>query len=121
MSHWKAACEDEELCKLYAKFIKITFRVSQLNDRWLVSYHAMIQKKDKPWANDMHIIQLLEGDYNVGLCFLIQREGVGYTEKNKLYTECTYEGLRGKNTHQVLGHIHATNEACQLYCTQRLW
>ena len=77
----------------------------------------MIQKKDQPWANAMHIIQLLEGNYNAELRFLIQRQGVKHEEKEEIYGESTYGGRKGKNTHQVLKRIQATNEACQLMCT----
>jgi hypothetical protein len=62
----------------------------------------------------MRIVQLLEGDYNAGLRYLIQRLGVAYAEKHKLYSESTYGGRKVHNTHQVLGRIQATNEYCRL-------
>ena len=39
---------------------------------------------------------------------------MSYAEKNELYSGSTYGGRRGKNTHQVLGRIQATNEYCRL-------
>ena len=78
----------------------------------------MIQKKAKPWANAMRIIQLLEGDYNAGLQFLVQRKGVQYAEEKEMYSGgSTYGGRKGKNTHQVLRRIQATNEGCCLLRT----
>ena len=53
MSHWIAACEDDQLSSLHASFIEAAFRVRQPYARWETSYHAMIQKKAKPWANAM--------------------------------------------------------------------
>ena len=114
MSHWIAACEDNDLCALHANFIEAAFRIGLPYPRWQTSYHAMIQKKDKAWANAMRIVQLLEGDYNAGLRYLVQRLGVAYAEKNDLYSESTYGGRKGRNTHQVLGRIQATNEYCRL-------
>ena len=114
MAHWIAACEDEELSALHASFIEAAFKIGQPYERWLTSYHAMIQKKDKAWANAMRIIQLLEGDYNAGLRYLVQRRGVAYAEQNDIYSGSTYGGRKGKNTHQVLGRIQATNEYCRL-------
>ena len=64
MSHWIAACEDDDICQLHANFIETAFRIGLPYERWLISYHAMIQKKDRAWANAMRIVQLLEGDYN---------------------------------------------------------
>ena len=114
MSHWIAACEDPQLSALHASFIDAAFRIGQPYPRWETSYHAMIQKKSKPWANAMRIIQLLEGDYNAGLRYLIQRLGVGYAESNDVYSGCTYGGRKGKNTHQVLARAKFTNEYCRL-------
>jgi hypothetical protein len=114
MAHWIAACEDEDLCSLHASFIEAAFKTGRPYTRWLTSYHAMIQKKDKAWANAMRIVQLLEGDYNAGLRFLVQRRGVAYAEQHNLYSGSTYGGRKGKNTHQVLGRIQATNEYCRL-------
>jgi hypothetical protein len=114
MAHWIAACEDDDLCQLHAQFIEASFRIGLPYDRWRVSYHAMIQKKGKAWANAMRIVQLLEGDYNAGLRYLVQRLGVEYAEANNLYSGSTYGGRKGKNTHQVLGRIQATNEYCRL-------
>ena len=62
----------------------------------------------------MIIVQLLEGDYNAGLRYLVQRLGVAYAEENDLYSGSTYGGRKGKNTHQILGRIQATNEYCRL-------
>ena len=114
MAHWISACEDDELCQLHAQFIEASFKIGLPYDRWRTSYHAMIQKKGKAWANAMRIVQLLEGDYNAGLRYLVQRLGVEYAESNKLYSGSTYGGRKGKNTHQVLGRIQATNEYCRL-------
>ena len=114
MSHWIAACDDDELSKLHANFIGAAFRVGLPYERWTTSYHAMIQKKGKAWANAMRIVQLLEGDYNAGLRYLVQRMGVAHAESNGLYSGSTYGGRKGKNTHQVLGRIQSTNEYCRL-------
>ena len=114
MSHWIAACEDDELCKLHANFIWAAFRIGLPYERWTISYHAMIQKKGRAWANAMRIVQLLEGDYNAGLRYLVQRMGVAHAEKHELYSGSTYGGRKGKNTHQVLGRIQSTNEYCRL-------
>jgi hypothetical protein len=114
MAHWIAACEDDELSTLHANFIGAAFRVGQPYERWQTSYHAMIQKKNRAWANSMRIVQLLEGDYNAGLRYLVQRLGVDYAESKRLYSGSTYGGRKGKNTHQVLGRIQATNEYCRL-------
>lgn len=114
MSHWIAACEDDDLCLLHSQFISAAFQIGLPYDRWKISYHAMIQKKDRAWANAMRIVQLLEGDYNAGLRFLVQRSVVAHAEKHNLYSESTYGGRKGKNTQQVLGRIQATNEYCRL-------
>jgi hypothetical protein len=114
MSHWIVACDDDELSQLHANFIGAAFRVGLPYERWTTSYHAMIQKKDKAWANSMRIVQLLEGDYNAGLRYLVQRMGVLHAENNGIYSGSTYGGRKGKNTHQILGRIKFTNEYCRL-------
>ena len=114
MSHWIAACIDDDRSELYALFIEAAFRVGMPYEQWQTLYHVMIQKKGRAWDNAMPIVQLLEGDYNAGLRFLIQRKGVAYAEKSKIYSGNTYGGRKGKNTHQVLGCIQATNEYCRL-------
>ena len=114
MSHWIAACEDDDLCQLHANFIEAAFRIGLPYERWTISYHAMIQKKSKAWANSMRIVQLLEGDYNAGLRYLVQRRGVHHAEIHGLYSGSTYGGRKGRNTHQVLGRIQSTNEYCRL-------
>ena len=95
MSHWIAACIDNDLSELHALFIEAAFRVGMPYERWQTSYHAMIQKKGRAWANAMRIVQLLEGDYNAGLRFLIQRKGVAYAEKSKIYSGNTHGGRKG--------------------------
>ena len=47
----------------------------------------------------MRIVQLLEGDYNAGLRYLVQCMGVAYAESNGLYSGSTYGGRKGKHTH----------------------
>ena len=77
----------------------------------------MIQKKEKPWANAMRIIQLLEGDYIARLHFLVQQQGVNYAKERDMYSGSTYGGRKGGNMHQVLRRIQATNEGSHLLRT----
>ena len=114
MSHWKVICDDQKLCELFAKFIEIPFKLGLTYSRWETSFHTMIMKKTKPWANAMRIVQILEGDYNAGLRFLVQRCVTKHAEKHHIFGESTYGGRKGKNTHQVLGRIQATNEYCRI-------
>ena len=114
MSHWKAIGQDQKLCALFAKFIEIPFKLGFTYDRWETSFHTMIMKKAKPWANAMRIVQLLEGDYNAGLRYLVQRCVSAHAEKKNMYGDSTYGGRKGKNTHQVLGRIQGTIEYSRL-------
>ena len=47
MSHWIAACADDDLSKLHAQFIGAAFRIGLPYKRWTTSYHAMIQKRGR--------------------------------------------------------------------------
>ena len=114
MSHWKAIGSNHQLCVLFAKFIEIPFKLGFTYDRWETSFHTMIMKKAKPWANAMRIVQLLEGDYNAGLRYLVQRCVSAHAEKKNIYGDSTYGGRKGKNTHQVLGRIQGTIEYSRL-------
>ena len=114
MSHWKAIGHNTKLCSLFSKFIEIPFKLGFTYDRWETSFHTMIMKKAKPWANAMRIVQILEGDYNAGLRYLVQRCVSAHAEKKRIYGESTYGGRKGKNTHQVLGRIQGTIEYCRI-------
>ena len=47
----------------------------------------------------MRIVQIIEGDYNAGLHYLVQRMGVAHAESNGLYSGSTYGGRKVKHTH----------------------
>ena len=48
MSHWKAALESEKLMKIHSFFIWSAFVMGHSYDRWELSWHCMLQKKNIP-------------------------------------------------------------------------
>ncbi|GFH50465.1 hypothetical protein CTEN210_06941 [Chaetoceros tenuissimus] len=59
MIYWKAICEDNKLCKIYAALLETAFKEGFIYDRWLKSIQAMLQKKDLPYYMKLRIIEQL--------------------------------------------------------------
>ena len=97
MSHWKIALESENLMEMHSFFIWAAFQFGFLYDRWNVSWHCMLQKKDLPYVQKLRIIQLFEGDFNGGLKYLLGRRLMDHVTKHKYMDTDTYGSRKGKS------------------------
>ena len=58
MSHRKAAIERDRIAEVHAFFIWAAFTLGFSYHRWQVSWHCMLQKRQKPYIHRLRIIQL---------------------------------------------------------------
>lgn len=80
MTYWKAICDDDALCDIYASLLETTFKQGFTDDRWLKSIQAMLKKKDLPYYMKLHIIELFELEYNAALKFLFGKVFARYEQ-----------------------------------------
>ena len=96
-----------ESCRRYFSiFIEIPFRFGVTLSRWKNVTHIMIPKKKKPYVNKLRNIQIVEGDYNGALKFLIGKTLRRYGDENGASSNSTYGGRNNKNCHQMLKMIN---------------
>ena len=58
MSHWKAACEREDIARVHAFFMWAAFEFGFTYTRWEQSWHCMIKKLKDPLLPKLRIVQL---------------------------------------------------------------
>ena len=68
--HYKASCESDILASVNLTFMNTPFKYGYALERWKISYHCMIKKRDVPYINQLRIVQLYEADFNSVLKFL---------------------------------------------------
>ncbi|GFH50470.1 hypothetical protein CTEN210_06946 [Chaetoceros tenuissimus] len=102
MTYWKANCEDDKLCEIYAALSETSFKEGFTYDRWLKSIQAMLQKKDLPYYMKLRIIELFELDYNAVLKSLFGKVFVRF-EQSQGFQNCeSYGAVQGRSAHQAL-------------------
>jgi hypothetical protein len=102
MSHWKAAIERERIAEVHAFFIWAAFALGFSYHRWQVSWHCMLQKRNKPYIHRLRIIQLFEGDFNGGLKYLLGRKLMQHMVKHNLIPPETYGSIPGRNATEAM-------------------
>ena len=114
MSHWKAALEREQIMKVHAFFVWAAFQFGFSYKRWEVSWHVMLQKKELPYSQKMRIIQLLKGDFNGALKFLMGRRLMWYITKKGLIDAATYGSRLGKTATDALLNLQLIFDQCRI-------
>ena len=102
MSHWKAAIERERIAEVHAFFIWAAFALGFSYHRWQVSWHCMLQKRNKPYIHRLRIIQLFEGDFNGGLKYLLGKKLMAHMVKQELIPPDTYGSIPGRNANEAM-------------------
>ena len=102
MSHWKAGAENETLAKVHSFFIWSAFFLGHSYQRWETSWHCMLQKKSFPFSQKLRIIQLFEGDLNIGLKYIIGRKLMWYLHDNRLMSDEIFGSRKGKTGAEAL-------------------
>ena len=102
MSHWKAAIERDRIAEIHAFFIWAAFTLGFSYHRWQVSWHCMLQKRNKPYIHRLRIIQLFEGDFNGGLKYLLGRKLMQHMVNHKLIPPETYGSIPGRNAIEAM-------------------
>ncbi|GFH56253.1 hypothetical protein CTEN210_12729 [Chaetoceros tenuissimus] len=102
MTYWKAICEDDALCDIYAALLETAFKQGFTYDRWLKSIQAMLQKKDLPYYMKLRIIELFELDYNAVLKFLFGKVFARYEQAAGFQNNESYGAVQGRSAHQAL-------------------
>ena len=107
-------CEDDNLAELHAKFIMLPFQYGFTLDRWKQSVHFMLQKLAIPKWEELRIVQLVEGDFNGGLCYLIGRKLMHYADRTDINSDSTFGSRKGKNCHNTLARIQLAKEGFRM-------
>ena len=102
MSHWKAACEREEIARVHAFFMWAAFEFGFTYSRWEQSWHCMIKKLKQPLLPKLRIVQLFEGDFNAGLKYLIGKKMMAHMNSNDLHDQETFGSRTGKTAPEAL-------------------
>ena len=102
MSHWKVIAEDDILSELWAWIIETAFVHGFTYKRWEVSYHCMLQKRDRPYIHRLRIIQLFEGDFNGALKYILGRVLMYYmSDKGQIHEQC-FGSIPGKSAQEAM-------------------
>ena len=84
MPYYKFFCEDDQLATFHATLICLPFKYGFSLTRWQQSIQFMLLKIDVPLWEKLHIIQLLEGDFNGGLQYIFATKMIHYADVKKL-------------------------------------
>lgn len=115
MSHWKAALERERIMKVHSFFMWAAFQFGFSFERWEVSWHVMLQKKDKPYSQKMRIIQLFEGDFNGALKYILGRKLMWHITSNGLVDADTYGSRIGKTATEAILNLQLIFDNCRIW------
>ena len=115
MSHWKIALEREALMRVHSFYIWAAFNMGFSYDRWEVSWHCMLQKKDKPFAQKLRIIQLFEGDMNGALKYFMGRMLMRYATSKGILDSEAYGSRLGKTSIEAIMNLHL------IFDNHRIW
>ena len=105
MSHWKAATERPAIAQMYSFFMWAAFKFGFIYDRWAVSWHCMIQKKDRPYINKLRIVQLFEGFFNGGLKYLLGRKLMYHIIDTGQMDDETFGSIQGKSAQEAMSLV----------------
>ena len=115
MSHWKAACERQDIARVHAFFMWAAFEFGFSYERWEQSWHCMIKKLKQPLLPKLRIVQLFEGDFNAGLKYLIGRKMMEHMNNNELHDPETFGSRTGKTAPEALINLQL------LFDHNRIW
>ena len=102
MSHWKVIAEDDLLSEFWAWIIETAFTFGFTYKRWEVSYHCMLQKRDRPYIHRLRIIQLFEGDFNGALKSILGRVLMYYMhDKDQIHNQC-FGSIPGRSAQEAM-------------------
>ena len=121
MQFYRMCCLDDDLAKMHASFIYLPFKYGFLLKRWQNSVHFMLMKIDVPLWEKLRIIQLLEGDFNGGLCYRFGWRLMQFSIAQKISSDATYGGRPGRSCHDALLRIQLGMEYCQLSRTMAVF
>ena len=102
MSHWKAALQRDEIIEVHSTLIWAAFSLGYSYDRWTMSFHSMLKKKEKPYINKLRIIQIFEGDMNGALKYLFGRKLMRKMVNDGILDENTYGSIPGKDSLEAM-------------------
>jgi hypothetical protein len=102
MSYWKASAEDDDIARVHSFLIEKAFRYGFSYPRWQVSWHCMLQKKDRPFIHRLRIIQLFEGDFNGALKYLLGRLLMYHIVKQNRCDNQAFGSIPGRTAHDAL-------------------
>ena len=102
MSHWKAALESEKIMRAHSFFIWAAFKYGFTYERWEISVHCMLQKKNNPYSQKLRIIQLFEGDFNGALKYIMGRKLMYHMTSSKGVDGDVYGSRTGKTAIEAL-------------------
>jgi hypothetical protein len=102
MSHWKAACERENIAQVHAFFMWAAFEFGFSYQRWEQSWHCMIKKLKQPLLPKLRIVQLFEGDFNAGLKYLIGRKMMAHMNTQDLHDPEMFGSRTGKTAPEAI-------------------
>ena len=115
MSHWKIALERERLMRVHSFYIWAAFNLGFSYERWEVSWHCMLQKKDKPYAQKLRIIQLFEGDMNGALKYFMGRMLMRYATSKGIIDSEAYGSRLGKTSIEAIINLQL------IFDNHRIW
>ncbi len=112
--HYKAVLKEPDLCAMYAVLMSVPFELGFGLKRWEQVYQTMLEKvTGVPKIDKLRVIQIIEGDLNMGLRIIFGRRLVHHAESqgnlptaqwgsrpNRSSTDCvflkrlTYDGLK---------------------------
>ena len=102
MSHWKAALQRDEIIEVHSTLIWAAFSLGYSYERWTMSFHSMLKKKEKPYINKLRIIQIFEGDMNGALKYLFGRKLMRKMVSDGILDENTYGSIPGKDSLEAM-------------------
>ena len=105
MLYYNFFCEDDQLAEFHATFIRLLFKYGFSLDRWQQSIQFMLLKLSDPLWEKLHIIQLLEGDFNGGLRYIFATKIMHHADVKKTSGDLTYGGRFGRNCHDLLTRV----------------